>query len=193
MNGRLIIVSAPAGAGKTTLVHKLKHAFPTQVVQSISCTTRQARKGEIDGKDYIFLTKKAFEERIKRGEFLEHALVFGDHYGTLKEVVQDQQASGRHVVLVIDTQGALELKKTVKATFIFIAPPSMEVLEERLRNRQTESAETLKKRLGWAKHEMAQAKYYDYTIVNDDLETAYEALKTIVIKEKHCKGGNHDA
>ncbi|QVL57230.1 MAG: guanylate kinase [Simkaniaceae bacterium] len=193
MKGQLIIISAPAGTGKTTLVHMLKNAYPDQVTQSISCTTRNPRKGEIDGRDYVFLTKEAFEERISRGEFLEHAIVFGERYGTLKEMVTNQQESGMDVVLVIDTQGALELKKKVKATFIFIAPPSMEVLEERLKNRKTESPDTLKKRLKWAKHEMEQAKNYDYTIINDDLETAYEALKSIVIAQKHREGGNHGA
>lgn len=193
MKGQLIIISAPAGTGKTTLVHMLKNAFPKQVTQSISCTTRNPRRGEIDGRDYVFLTKEAFEKRIKRGDFLEHARVFGDYYGTLKEMVANQQARGKDVILVIDTQGALELKKKVKATFIFIAPPSTEILEERLRNRKTESPDTLKKRLKWAKHEIKQAKYYDYTIVNDDLETTYEALKSIIIAKKHREGGNHGA
>ncbi len=193
MKGQLIIVSAPAGTGKTTLVQMLKNEFPDKVTQSISCTTRSPRKGEIDGRDYVFLTEEAFKERIKRGDFLEHAIVFGDYYGTLKEMVKSQQEGGLDVVLVIDTQGALALKKKVKAIFIFIAPPSMEVLEERLKNRKTESLDTLKKRLKWARHEMDLAKYYDYTIVNDDLDIAYEALKSIVIAEKHRKGGNHGA
>ncbi len=193
MKGQLIIVSAPAGTGKTTLVHMLKNEFPDKVTQSISCTTRKPRQGEIDGKDYVFLKEEAFEERVKRGEFLEHAIVFGDHYGTLKEMVKNQQEAGKDVILVIDTQGALALKKKVKALYIFIAPPSMEVLEERLKNRKTESPDTLKKRLKWAQYEMDQAKHYDYTIVNDDLSVAYEALKSIVIAEKHREGGNHDA
>lgn len=188
MKGRLIIVSAPAGAGKTTLVQMLKKEFPSRVTQSISCTTRHPRKGEIDGRDYVFLTEEAFEERVKRGEFLEHATVFGDRYGTLKGMVSGAQESGIDVVLVIDTQGALELKKKVEAVFIFIAPPSMEVLEERLKSRKTESPEALKKRLKWAKHEMDQAKHYDYTIVNDDLQEAYVALKSIVIAEHYRKG-----
>lgn len=190
-NGLLVIVSAPAGTGKTTLVQMLKEEFPDRVTQSISCTTRKPRSGEIDGKDYVFLTEEAFEERIKQGEFLEHATVFGDRYGTLKELVKSQQETGKHVILVIDTQGALELKKKVEALYIFIAPPSMEVLEQRLRNRKTESEETLKKRLSWARREMEQAKAYDYTIVNDDLETAYTALKSILIAKEHHEGGKH--
>ena len=188
--GELIIVSAPAGTGKTTLVHMLKGEYPEEVVQSISCTTRKPRPDEIDGKDYVFLTDKAFEERIKRGEFLEYATVFGHQYGTSKELVEAQRVDGKHVILVIDTQGAMELKKKIKALYIFIAPPSMEILEERLKNRKTESPETLKKRLKWAQYEMEQAKHYDYTIVNDDLETAYEALKSIIVA-KNYEGGNH--
>ncbi|MDN3509138.1 MAG: guanylate kinase [Candidatus Neptunochlamydia sp.] len=193
MTGQLFIISAPAGTGKTTLVHMLKDAYPNQITQSISCTTRKPRKGEIDGRDYVFLTEGAFGERVKKGNFLEYARVFGDHYGTLKEMVTSQQTNGKDVILVIDTQGAIELKKKVKAIFIFIAPPSMEILEERLKNRKTEAPGTLKKRLKWAKHEMEQARLYDYTIVNNDLETAYEALKSIVIAEKHREGGNHGA
>lgn len=191
MKGRLIIVSAPAGTGKTTLVQMLKEEFPDRVTQSISCTTRKPRKGEIDGRDYVFLTEGAFEERVKREEFLEHAVVFGDHYGTLKGMVKGAQDKGKDVILVIDTQGALALRKKVEAIFIFIAPPSMEVLEERLRNRKTESPETLKKRLKWAQHEMDQAKHYDYTIINDDLEEAFEALKSIIIAENHHTRRNH--
>ncbi|MCB1109515.1 MAG: guanylate kinase [Chlamydiia bacterium] len=188
--GELIIVSAPAGTGKTTLVQMLKKEFPNEVTQSISCTTRKPRPREVDGKDYVFLTEKAFEERVKQGDFLEHATVFGNRYGTLKEVVDAQRASGKHVVLVIDTQGAMELKKKTEALYIFIAPPSIEVLKERLKNRRTESPETLKKRLKWAQYEMDQAKHYDYTIVNDDLETAYTALKSIIVARNY-EGGNH--
>jgi guanylate kinase len=185
MKGGLFIVSAPAGTGKTTLVQMLKKEFPDRIIQSISCTTRRPRKEEIDGRDYVFLTEEAFEERVKRGEFLEHATVFGNRYGTLKEMVKHAQEKGKDVVLVIDTQGALALKKKVEAVFIFIAPPSIEILEKRLKARKTESPETLKKRLKWAQYEMDQAKQYDYTIINDDLEEAFEELKRIVIAENH--------
>ncbi|WP_316358357.1 guanylate kinase [Candidatus Neptunichlamydia sp. REUL1] len=188
--GELIIVSAPAGTGKTTLVHMLKEEYPEEVVQSISCTTRKPRPGEIDGKDYVFLTDEAFEKRVKKGEFLEYATVFGNRYGTSKELVEAQRTDGKHVILVIDTQGAMEIKKKTKALYIFIEPPSIEILEERLKNRRTESPETLKKRLKWAQYEMDQAKHYDYTIVNDDLETAYTVLKSIIVAKNH-EGGNH--
>jgi len=183
--GLMIIVSAPAGTGKTTLVQKLIREFPEFVMQSISCTTRSKREGEIDGKDYVFLTEQAFEERKAKGEFLEHAKVFDFQYGTLKNVVEAEREEGKHVVLVIDTQGAVNLRKTVPGLYIFIAPPSIETLKNRLEKRNTESKESLEKRLEWARHELDQAKLYDYHIVNDDLEEAYQVLKSIIIAEEH--------
>ncbi|MGE0198219.1 MAG: guanylate kinase [Simkaniaceae bacterium] len=184
--GKILIVSAPAGTGKTTLVRRLMDEFPDFVVQSISCTTRPPREGEIDGKDYVFLTEKAFEKRKASGDFLEYATVFNYQYGTLKERVEEQRSMGKHVALVIDTQGALKLQKEVQdALYIFIKPPAIEVLKERMENRKTETQEVMQQRLEWAQHELKQAKYYDYQIVNDDLETAYQVLRSIVIAEEH--------
>lgn len=183
--GFAIVVSAPAGTGKTTLVRMLIDEFPEAITQSISCTTRPPREGEIDGKDYVFLKEDAFQKRVKRGEFLEYAQVFDHHYGTLAETVEKQRLSGKHVALVIDTQGAMALKGKLDALFIFVAPPSLEVLKERLENRQTESEDVRKKRLDWAAHELEQAAHYDYQIVNDDLNVAYQVLKSIVIAEEH--------
>jgi len=183
--GFAIIVSAPAGTGKTTLVRMLIDEFPDIFTQSISCTTRPPRQGEIDGKDYVFLTESAFQKRVNRSEFLEHAQVFDHRYGTLKETVEQQRSSGKHVILVIDTQGALALKGKLKALFVFVAPPSLEALKQRLEKRQTESEEVINKRLDWAQYEMNQAEHYDYRIVNDDLQTAYQVLKSIVIAEEH--------
>ena len=183
--GELFVVSAPAGTGKTTLVHKLIQEFPKQIVQSISCTTRAPRNGEIDGKDYVFLTKEAFSRRVEKGEFLEHASVFNEDYGTLKSVVASHRESGKNVVLVIDTQGALALKKNVEAIFIFIAPPSYDILKERLKSRKTETDSVQAERLKWASVEMERAKYYDYLVVNDELELAYQVLKSIVVAESH--------
>ena len=183
--GELFVVSAPAGTGKTTLVHKLIQEFPEQIVQSISCTTRAPRNGEIDGKDYVFLTKEAFNRRVEKGEFLEHASVFNEDYGTLKSVVASQRECGKNVVLVIDTQGALALKKNVEAIFIFIAPPSYDILKERLKSRKTETDSVQAERLKWASVEMERAKYYDYLVVNDELELAYQVLKSIVVSESH--------
>jgi len=183
--GFAIVVSAPAGTGKTTLVRMLIDEFPEVFTQSISCTTRPPRQGEVDGKDYVFLTESAFQKRIDRGEFLEHAQVFDHQYGTLSETVDQQRSSGKHVILVIDTQGALAIRGKLKALFVFVAPPSIETLKERLEKRQTESEEVIQKRLAWAQYEMDQAVHYDYRIMNDDLNTAYQVLKSIVIAEEH--------
>jgi len=183
--GLLFVVSAPAGTGKTTLVRMLTKNFPC-VVESISCTTRPIRAGEEEGKDYFFMTPKAFEAKRKKGDFLESAEVFGHWYGTSKEFIRLQREKGKHVVLVIDTQGAMFLKSLkIEASYIFIAPPNFEVLEERLLGRKTESKEDRERRLSWAHREMDLSLSYDYFIVNSELEVAYEVLKAILIAEEH--------
>ena len=181
----LIVISAPAGTGKTTLANMLVEEFSDSITQSISCTTRAPRAGEINGKDYYFLSKEAFKAHIDRSEFLEYATVFGNEYGTLKKNVLEEQRRDHHVVLVIDTQGALALKGKVEALFIFIAPPSTEVLNERLLKRKSESVAMRQKRLSFARHEMEQIKHYDYLIINDQLEHAYLVLKSIILAEEH--------
>ena len=158
----------------------LLEEFPEQIVQSTSCTTRAPRAGEIDGNHYHFLTKEAFAKKRDSGEFLEWAEVFGDEYGTLKGDVEALQEEGKDVLLVIDTQGAMQLKEHSEAIFIFIEPPSLEVLKDRLVGRRTESTDRVTTRLSWAEHELAQAKKYDYVITNDDLTLAYEQLKHII-------------
>lgn len=183
--GHLFIVSAPAGTGKTTLVRLLTQEF-SSVVESISCTTRTPRLGEVEGKDYFFLTRESFDEKRKRGDFLESAEVFGHYYGTSKEFVEEQRKSGKHVVLVIDTQGATFLQsQKIEATYIFIAPPNLEVLKERLSGRKTENAKELDERLSWARKEMQCTGSYDYLIVNCNLKVAYEVLKSILIAEEY--------
>jgi guanylate kinase len=185
MTGLVFILSAPAGTGKTTLVRKLSEEF-SNIYQSISCTTRPPRPGEVEGKDYHFLSAQEFEKKQRAGDFLESANVFGYDYGTSKSLVHAQQEKGMHVFLVIDTQGALILKQAgLKAVFIFISPPSLEELHKRLVDRQTDSPEVIEKRLSWAKREMARVKEYDYHIVNDQLEQAYSVLRSIVIAEEH--------
>ncbi len=181
----LVVISAPAGTGKTTLVKMLIDEFPDKMTQSISCTTRAPREREVDGKDYHFLSKKAFQAHIDRSEFLEYAIVFGNHYGTLKKNVLEDRRKKHHVILVIDTQGALSLKGKIEALFIFVAPPSTETLNERLIKRKSESAEMLQKRLNLAHHEIEQIKHYDYLIINDDLDHAYLVLKSIILAEEH--------
>jgi guanylate kinase len=183
--GLIFVISAPAGTGKTTLVNKLTDEFPS-VVRNVSCTTRAPRPGEQEGKDYFFFDKKAFEDKIAKDEFLEHATVFGEYYGTSGEFMKKQTAQGKHVVLVIDTQGALELQKKIKgAIFIFISPPSLAELKERLQKRKTENTQSMEARLKLAKHELEMVPHYDYHIVNDDLDTAYNVLKSIFIAEEH--------
>ncbi len=183
--GLVFVLSAPAGTGKTTLVRMLRDEFPL-IVESVSCTTRPPRHGEVSGKDYHFLSEKEFEKRIKSGDFLEHAKVFGCQYGTSKDFVVKELEKGKHVFLVIDTQGASELrKKKFPAIFIFLSPPSIEELRARLIKRKTESPESLEKRLSWAEKEMTEMKNYDYHVVNENLNVAYDVLRSIVMAEEH--------
>lgn len=183
--GFVFVVSAPAGTGKTTLVRMLSQEFPC-IVESISCTTREIRSGEENGKDYYFLTKKEFESQIQHGDFLEYAEVFGYYYGTSRSFVQKQQEMGRHVFLIIDTQGAMLLQKNhFPAVYVFLSPPSIIELKERLVKRKTDSPEAIEKRLSWAEAELTMVKHYDYHIVNDNLTQAYAVLRSIVIAEEH--------
>lgn len=182
--GLLFVLSAPAGTGKTTLVNRIVQNFPS-VVQSISFTTRAKRPLEKDGDHYSFVSVKEFEERIAAGEFLEYVKLYDDYYGTSKKWVDAKLQEGKHVVLVIDMQGALQLMDSLDAAFIFLKPPSIEVLKERLVSRNTETPESLAKRLSWAEKEMDAAHYYDYQVVNDDLDTAYQILLSIFIAEEH--------
>lgn len=188
--GRLFVVSAPAGTGKTTLVQKLMHEFPS-VIASISYTTRRPRGGEVPGVHYHFMSQPEFEAKITDGDFLEYVKLYDDYYGTSRQWIKAQQEKGKHIVLVIDTQGALQLKGKIPAAFIFIRPPSLEVLRTRLTKRQTETHEMIEKRLAWAQKELEVADQYDYQIINDDLETAYQVLKSIFIAECHRTRTHH--
>lgn len=186
--GLVFVISAPAGTGKTTLGQMLCEEFSC-VTFSVSCTTRPPRPEEVDGVHYHFLSRAAFEEKIKAGDFLEYAEVFGNYYGTSKTFVQEAQNAGKHVILIIDTQGALQLKNKLPATFIFIQPPSLEELKVRLLKRQTESLEMIEQRLSWAYKELGMINHYDYTIVNDNLGIAYDVLRSVLIAEEHKKWG----
>lgn len=182
--GLMFIFSAPAGTGKTTLVQMLVQEFP-RIIASVSFTTRKPRQGELPGVHYHFITEAEFEEKIADDDFIEHVKLYGDYYGTSRKWIAEQHKQGKHVVLVIDTQGALQLKGKIPAIFIFIRPPSLEVLRTRLKNRKSEAPEMIEKRLEWAKNELAAARHYDYQIVNDDLMVAYQILKSVVIAECH--------
>lgn len=182
--GLTFIVSAPAGTGKTTLVQRLVQEFPS-IIASISYTTRQPREGEIPGVHYHFISEKEFEAKIAASDFLEYVKLYGTYYGTSSQWITEQQNQGKHVILVIDTQGALHLKRRLPATFIFIRPPSLECLQMRLMQRKTETAEMIEKRLAWARVELEAAQQYDYEIVNDNLEIAYQVFRSIFIAECH--------
>lgn len=182
--GLIFVVSAPAGTGKTTLVRMLHEEFPC-VVESVSYTTRHPRASEVPDRDYHFIAVREFEQKIEEGEFLEYAKVFGNYYGTSQKAVEAQLKKGKHVVLVIDTQGALQLMGKIAAVFIFLSPPSLEELRSRLTARKSETEESLRHRLSFAEKEMELAKKYDYHIVNENLKTAYEVLRSILIAEEH--------
>lgn len=183
--GLLFIISAPAGTGKSTLVQMLMEEFPRQIVESCSSTTRPPRPGEIAQKHYDFLSHEEFEQKIQSGEFLEYATVFGNLYGTPKSQVDKLLQEGKHVVLVIDTQGAMKIKEKVSGVFIFISPPSMEELKRRLFKRKTENEDKIQERLAWAKREIEFANHYDYHLINDNLEISYQILRSIFIAEEH--------
>jgi len=183
--GLVFVISAPAGTGKSTLAQMLLDEFPETVVESCSCTTRTPRMGEVAQKHYIFITPDQFEEKMRAGEFLEYAKVYGNYYGTLRTEVLGLQEQGKHVILVIDTQGAMQLKGKFPATFIFISPPSMDELKRRLHTRKTESEEKIQERLDWAVHEMKMISHYDYHIINDNLEISYQILRGILMAEEH--------
>ncbi len=182
--GRVFVLSGPAGTGKTTLVCRLVDEFP-EMIQSISFTTRAPRLGEISGVHYQFISDSEFEEKVAANEFLEYVKLYGYYYGTSRKWVEEQRQQGKHVILVIDTQGALQLQKKFSATFIFIEPPSMEALRLRLKKRRTESDAVIAERLDWAKKEIEVANRYDYRVVNEDIDIAYNVLRSIVIAEDH--------
>lgn len=183
--GLLFILSAPAGTGKTTVVQKLLECT-SAVVESISYTTREPRFGERNGVHYHFTDDASFRAKISRGEFLEYVELYGYFYGTSRLEVEEQRLRGKHVILVIDTQGAMKLKaQGIPATYLFMAPPSLEVLRERLEKRQTETSEAIEKRLAWAEREFNVAMHYDYIIINEDLAVACETLYSIIVAEEH--------
>lgn len=173
---RLFVVSGPSGAGKGTLVSLVREQRP-DLGLTVSATTRQPRPGEVDGVSYHFLSKEEFATRVEAGEFLEWANVHGNCYGTLRSEVDRNLAAGRSVILEIDVQGALNVRKFYPdAVLVFIEPPSMEVLEQRLRGRGTEDEQSLELRLADAAGELEMAREYDERVVNDDLQESCAEL-----------------
>ena len=182
--GILFIVSAPSGSGKTTLCNRLLDSVEG-LSRSISMTTRSPRIGERDGMDYIFIEKEEFLKRKKKNEFLEWAKVFEEYYGTPKRYIRHLTTKGQDVLLSIDVQGAMKIKKLkMRAVYIFILPPSKAILKERLIGRSADSKREIAKRLKIAKKELSYFSRYDYVIVNSMLEPALESLRSIVIAER---------
>ena len=182
--GLLFIVSAPSGAGKTTLVERLVEQTP-RLRMSRSYTSRHAREGELDGVDYNFVTRERFEAMVAVAEFLEWAEVFGNLYGTSAADTDRLLESGHDVVLVIDVQGARKVRRRgVETTAVFVMPPSFEVLEQRLRGRSKDSEDTIQQRLQVAREEVASFAEYDYVVINDELPAAVERLRGIVVAER---------
>ena len=181
--GRLFVVSAPSGAGKTTLCRMLL-ARSDDLVYSISTTTRQPRPGETDGRDYFFVAEERFKEMIAQGALLEWAEVFGRYYGTGRRWVESQLALGKHVLVDVDVDGARQIKENFsEAVLIFIVPPTMAELSRRLRGRETETEEQMEIRLGRARAEIEARDLYDYLIVNDEVQSAAEDLAAVTRAE----------
>jgi len=179
--GRLVVVSAPSGAGKTTLVRALLEAEPG-VRFSTSYTTRPPRRGEVDGRDYHFVSPRKFEEMASRGDFLESATVFGNRYGTSRAQVAKLTGAGFHVLLEIDWQGARQVRaEQPDCISVFILPPSLAELERRLRGRSTDTEATIEKRLAEARDDLAHWHEFDYAVVNDRFEVALDDLRNILL------------
>jgi guanylate kinase len=178
--GRLFVVSAPSGSGKTTIAHEILRRNPSFRF-SVSATTRPRRPGEIDGKDYYFLTKEGFRRRVDAGKFVEWEEIYGEYYGTLRSEIDRARDAGKSILFDIDVNGALSIKKQYPdAVLIFIRPPGMEVLVQRLRKRHTEDEATLERRLARVPMEMKQGKGFDVEVVNDDLSRAVDNVQSIV-------------
>jgi guanylate kinase len=182
--GLLFIVSAASGTGKTTLVERLVQRVPNLCL-SRSYTSRAARPGEQDGVDYNFISRPRFEEMARAGEFLEWADVFGNYYGTCAADTERCLANGQDIVLVIDVQGAKQVRSSgVESVGIFVLPPSAEILEQRLRGRSKDAEVEIGKRLDAARREVGEFASYEYVVVNDELDGAVERLRAIVVAER---------
>ena len=191
--GLLLVISAPSGGGKGTILKEL-FAQEENLRLSVSATTRQPRPGEENGKQYFFLSREEFETKIQTGQMLEYAEYVGNYYGTPREPVERWMDQGRDVVLEIEVKGGAQVKKLVpECVSIFILPPSMQVLEKRLRGRGTEEEATMQQRLAKARAEIPHAKEYDYVVFNDRLEDAVSDLRAIIHGEKLKFSRNTDS
>jgi len=187
----LILISAPSGGGKTTVCQRLLAALPN-ISRAVTCTTRPPREGERDGVDYYFLGAESFLKRVQAGNFLEHATVYGNSYGTLKSEVLGRMRQGQDVLLTVDVQGAATIRERAQddqelrrgLVSVFLTPPSINVLEQRLRKRGTDSPAVIQKRLGVARQEIAQWKHFDYLLLSDSIEEDLRRMLAIIEAEK---------
>ena len=181
--GKLYVITGPSGTGKGCICREILKEIDNEF--SVSMTTRPAREGEVHGKDYYFVSEEEFLANVERGNFLEHARVFDNLYGTPKDMVMKQLVKGRNIILDIDVQGALQVKKAMpEAIMIFLLPPSLDELRRRLEGRATDSQDVIEKRLGQALNEIKLIGEYNYYVVNDDIEKAVSEVKSIMTAEK---------
>lgn len=179
--GNIFVISAPSGAGKSSLVKTLTEK-DSQIKVSISHTTRKKRPGEIDKEHYFFIEKPDFEKMLKHNEFVEYANVYDNYYGTHKTTIENLTRSGHDIILEIDYQGALQIRNLIKeAILIYIFPPSLDELKNRLQKRNTDSQEIIEKRLTLAKNDMSYAKYFDFAVINDNFTQALNDLYSIIM------------
>lgn len=185
--GTLVIVSSPSGAGKTTLTRRLLDEFAGQLAFSVSYTTRAKRPGEVDGRDYHFVTPAEFDAMVARGEFAEHAEVFGNRYGTAQAPIEAALAGGSDIIFDVDWQGgaALAARWPADSLKVFILPPDLEILANRLHQRATDAPEVIERRLKKAIEELNHFDEYQHLIVNDDLDRAYQVLRAVYLTRRH--------
>lgn len=182
--GNLYIISAPSGAGKTSLVRAIVDTVPNVAV-SVSHTTRPMRAGEVEGRDYHFVSTEQFQAMADNGDFLEHATVFGNSYGTSRQHIQEQLAAGSDVILEIDWQGARQIRQRMDGcTSIFIVPPSVQALRERLQGREQDSDDVIESRMREAVSEMTHYPEFDYIVINDDFGQARDELAAIFVSRR---------
>jgi guanylate kinase len=183
---RLIVISAPSGSGKTTIVRELRRRHP-ELEFSVSATTRPRRPREVDGKDYLFLNSQAFQEKMTAGELVEWEEIYGDYYGTPASEVERALKEGKPMIFDVDVKGALSIKKRYpQAVLVFIKPPSIEALKERLMKRRTETEEALRKRLDRVHMELEQERYFDFSVVNEDVDRAVDRVEEIAGLKKQA-------
>ncbi len=181
----IVLISGPSGTGKTTIVRRLLEKYKEELKYSVSCTTREKRKGEIHGVDYYYISEEEFKSKVERGEMLEWTFAYGNYYGTPKKPILAWLKEGFYILFDTDSKGLFNLKKHFEEIVsIFLFPPSFEELEKRLKKRHPDNEELIKKRLMEAKEECKMWKFFDYSLINDDVEKTFENVERIYLSEK---------